>query len=61
MLTIVCSTTMNANKDNFFLWDVVLSQLCQPMVYQYLSLVLEQKILFDVTHNALEKEQIVGV
>ena len=31
------------------------------MVYQYLSLVLEQKILFDVTHNALEKEQIVGV
>ena len=61
MRPIVCPTAMNPNEDDFFLWACLLSQLCQPLVYQGLSLVLEQKILFDVTHNVLEKEQIVGV
>ena len=61
MRPIVCPTAMNTNKDDFFLWACLLSQLCQPLVYQGLGLALEQKILLDVTNNALEQEQIVRV
>ena len=59
MPRIICSTTVNTNKDELFV--LFLSEFLQNLVHQGLGLLLENKMMSEVANNVLEQEEVVGV